>query len=90
MSREDLTRAADLLREASAGIVNEAVAERAAGTAGRLERVADADRGPDHGQLARIGNTLREIEAETDGETTRTVVEAHEHLSAYRATVEGV
>lgn len=90
MSREELTRAADLLYEASDEIGDDTLAERTSGTAEQLERFADAERGPDHGRMARIENTLREIESGTEGDVRETVEEAHEHLSAYRSTVEGV
>jgi len=90
MSREDLTRAADLLHEASAEMEDEPLAERTSGVAEQLERFANADHGPDHGRIARMENTLREIAADTEGDVRTTVEEAHEHLSAYRSTVQGV
>lgn len=89
MSRDELTRAAELLNKASDDMTD-ALAERASNTADQLERFAEADRGPDHGRIARIENTFREIETGTEGDTRATVEEAHEHLSTYRGTVEGV
>ena len=90
MSRDELTRAADLLHEASAEMEDEPLAERTSGVADQLERFTNADSGPDHGRIARMENTLREIAADADGDTERTVEDAHEHLSAYRSTVQGV
>lgn len=90
MTRVELTRAADLLREASNGMDDDALVERTSGTAEQLARFADADRGPDHGRIARIENTLREIEADTEGDVRATVERAHGQLSAYRETVEGI
>lgn len=90
MSRDELTQAADLLHEASDELSDESLAERTSGVADQLERFANADRGPDHGRIARVENTLREIAADAEGDTERKVGEAHEHLSAYRSTVQGV
>ena len=64
--------------------------ERIEGLAEQLDDLADADRGPDHGRIARMENALNEIEAQLDGDARENVRDAHEHLSEYRSTVSGV
>ncbi|WP_225334948.1 DUF7553 family protein [Halomicrobium urmianum] len=89
MTREQLEAASDLL----ASVADSAEAadnERLETLAGKLERFAEADRGPDHGSLARVENALDELEAAADDDVTADIREAHEYVTEYRSGVEGV
>lgn len=89
MTRERLRTAGELLADASRD-ADADLGERIGGLADQLDDLADADRGPDHGRIARLENALDEIEAQLDGDARENVQEAHEHLSEYRSTVSGV
>lgn len=56
----------------------------------QLAQLAVADRGPDHGRLARHLNALNEMESEGDEEVAAHVRNAREEITAYRETVDGV
>lgn len=90
MTREELATASDLIEEAAGTAEEEAAAERLTGLADQLGRLAEADRGPDHGRLARIENALEELAAGTGEETAALVEEAHERVKEYRSGVPGV
>jgi hypothetical protein len=87
MAHEELQRASEELR-AAAGLVDGEERER-------LERQADqfadlAERGTDHGRLARHENALREIRAATGDDADEHVGAAMDAITAYRETLEGV
>jgi hypothetical protein len=88
MGQSKLREASEILREASDSIEGEP-AERLQRQADALADHADAERGPDHGQVARHQSKLREIRADADavaGEIDR----AYALCNEYRETVEGV
>ena len=89
MTRDRLRTAGELLIDASRDADGD-LRERIEGLAEQLNDLADADRGPDHGRIARMENALNEIEAQLDGDARENVRDAHEHLSEYRSTVSGV
>jgi hypothetical protein len=89
MTRDRLRTAGELLIDASQDADGD-LRERIEGLAEQLDDLADADRGPDHGRIARMENALNEIEAQLDGDARENVRDAHEHLSEYRSTVSGV
>ena len=89
MSREQLTTASELLREAAEASDAEA-AERLRGFADRLDRMAGADRDPDHGKLASVLLKLDEIADGLDDEQAETVQTARDHITSFRETVPGV
>ncbi|WP_049899254.1 DUF7553 family protein [Halococcus agarilyticus] len=89
MTRDRLRTAGELLTDASHDADGD-LRERIEGLAEQLDDLADADRGPDHGRIARMENALNEIEAQLDGDARENVRAAHEHLSEYRSTVSGV
>lgn len=62
--------------------------DRLAGIADRLESAVDAGRTLDHGTLARLQNSLSEIESET--EAGDAIATARDRLSQYREDVPGV
>lgn len=90
MSREKLREASDLLREAGELTDDEALRDRIHDQSNQLAKAVDADRGPDHGQLARHMNALAEIAEDVGDEGEAKVREAREAVAEFRSTVEGV
>jgi hypothetical protein len=87
MAHEELTRACEERRAAAEAADGE---ERE-----RLDRQADqfaelAERGTDHGRLARHENALREIEAASGEDVVEHIEAAMDAITAYRETLEGV
>jgi len=88
MSREHLRDGAATLEQAADDLAD---TERAEDLAETLRTLADRDRGPDHGRLARIERALSELnEGADDEEATEALDKTTEHVQAYRETVEGV
>jgi hypothetical protein len=88
MSQEKLREAGEILRAAIESVEGES-ADRLQTQADALTKHAAAERGPDHGQVARHQEKLREIKAEASavaGEIDR----AYALLNEYRETIEGV
>lgn len=90
MTRTELATASDLLKRAANEASDADDAERLEGLADKVDAYATADRGPDHGQLARIENALSELGETTTDDALAAVEDAHEHLKEYRSGVEGV
>lgn len=88
MTRTELATASELLD--SAADSTETNADRLADLAAQLDQLAEADRGPDHGRMARIQTALDEIQQEVDDETAATIEDARAEIRDYRATVDGV
>lgn len=89
MTREDLTEAADSLRQAAEAAQEDETRERLQNQSETFASFADADRGPDHGQLAHREHILTEI-ASDESEAADYIEAALESIRAYRETVEGV
>lgn len=89
MPREQLQTAAARLRAASDATGGEA-AERLTGLAERLDDQATADRGPDHGAMARVQHQLTDLRADIDDDAAALIDEARDAISDYRSTVDGV
>lgn len=89
MTREELQSAARHLDEASERASPEA-RERLADQAAQFERHATADRGPDHGRLARHERILADVAEAEGGAVADRVESALAEIRAYRETVEGV
>ncbi|GAB3678803.1 DUF7553 family protein [Halopiger thermotolerans] len=90
MARENLADAAESLRTAADATDNDDARERLANQADEFDDLATADRGPDHGKLARHEHILTDIADEEGGEVADRVEEALESIRAFRSTVEGV
>ena len=90
MTREELATASDLLGSAAESTGNEDYAERLESLSDQLGDLAEAERGPDHGRLARIENALNDLSESTSGDTVETINDAHHHVKEYRSGVEGV
>jgi type VI protein secretion system component VasF len=87
---EQLQRAAERTREAADAAADAAVRERLLDQAETFETLATADRGPDHGRIARHESILDEIADEAGTEVAGHLDEVVDHLHAYRETIEGV
>lgn len=90
MTRDELIAASDVLTEIAEDVEDESIRERLTNQAEQLVRLAEQDRGPDHGRLARHQQTLRELKAAVDADTAARIDTVNEHIVAYRETVEGV
>ncbi|QHS16255.1 hypothetical protein GWK26_03310 [haloarchaeon 3A1-DGR] len=88
MSIEKLHEASDVLREAATAVEGPA-ADRLTERADRLAALADRDRGPDHGTVARLQQKLKDLKADEPA-AADAVDEANALLNEYRETVEGV
>ncbi|WP_096389038.1 DUF7553 family protein [Halopenitus persicus] len=88
MSTEKLHDASDVLREAATAIEGPAD-ERLTEQADRLATLAERDRGPDHGTVARLQQKLKDVKSD-DPDAADAVDEANALLNEYRETVEGV
>jgi hypothetical protein len=80
-------RAASDALGAAAESMADAHAERAREQADALAALADRERGPDHGRLARHENALTELQEATGSDG---VTEALAHVRRYREDVPGV
>lgn len=90
MTREPLRKAGEHVRAAAEAAVDADARERLYSQAEEFERHAEAERGPDHGRLARHERILDEI-AEAEGDEVRTAVDAAlDHVRSYRETLPGV
>ena len=89
MTREELTEAADSLRQAAEVAQKAEARERLRDQSETFDSLAEADRGPDHGQLAHREHILTEI-ASDEHEAADYIETALESIRAYRETVEGV
>jgi hypothetical protein len=76
------------LRDASESVEGETV-ERLRTQADALADHAEAERGPDHGEVARYQETLREIK-ETETGIADEIDRTYALCNEYRETVEGV
>lgn len=89
MTREELAEASDLCRRAAEGVEGGA-RDRLHEQSRQLAELADRERDPDHGRLARHMNALAELADELDGEAADLVAEARDRVGEFREGVEGV
>ncbi|WP_440772112.1 DUF7553 family protein [Natronorubrum sp. DTA28] len=90
MTRPELENAAATLQDAAESASDDETRDRLENQARQFETLAEADRGPDHGKLARHEHVLTEIADDEGGAVANLVTEALESISAYRETVDGV
>lgn len=88
--RSELREAASKLESVREDSSDSEIGERLETLTAQVEKMADADRGPDHGQLDRLMHNLREVAGDLDSENAAGVNDALEHVRSYRETVEGV
>ena len=89
MTHDELIAASDALADAA----THASDDRATGlteTAETLAGLAERDHGADHGRLARIEYTLRELKDAADEGVGDGIDDALGHIKAFRKTVDGV
>lgn len=90
MSQDWLRVAGDKTDRAAEQVTDDEAAERLRNLADQLRDLAERERGPDHGRLARIENILDEVESAADEAATEAIREAKAEVVRYRETVEGV
>lgn len=89
MTRTELAAASDTLREAATVAASD-LATRLDEQAETVADLSERATGPDHGRLARLEHSLRDIQREADEDVAHRIDTALEEIRAYRATVEGV
>ena len=89
MTRDSLADASELL-ESAADAVDGDAAERLDSLSDQLDTLAERDRDPDHGRLARIESGLDEIQADASDEVAATIEDALDAIRDFRETLEGV
>jgi hypothetical protein len=89
MARDELQAASEHLRTAAETATGD-LRERILRQADQLSDLAEADRGPDHGRLARHMAALAEIADAADDGVEPHVRSAREAVSSYREGVAGV
>jgi hypothetical protein len=89
MTRDSLANASELLASAADAADGDA-AERLGSLSDQLDTLADRDRDPDHGRLARIESGLDEIHADASDEVAATIEDALDAIRDFRETLEGV
>jgi hypothetical protein len=89
MTREELSKASEALERAAADADGEAAAALQE-QADQLASLAEADRGPDHGRLARHQSKLRDVRGTVDDDVGARIDEANDLINAHRETLEGV
>ena len=90
MTSDSLETAAQSLTDASDAASDSEVTERLESQASQFESMAEADRGPDHGKLARHEHILHSIADEEGGDVAEHIEDALSAISSYRETLEGV
>jgi predicted metal-dependent hydrolase len=90
MTSEEIREASEVLERAAADVDDENLRERLSEQADQLAALAERDRGPDHGRVARHQGSLRDIRADAGGALDEEIDAANDLLNAYRETVEGV
>ena len=90
MSRDELEHAAKSIRQAADAASDDEAQDRLQNQAATFDDYADADRGPDHGQLARHEHILNNIADDEGGAVASNLEDALASISAFRETVEGV
>lgn len=89
MTRDELASAGDRLEDAAED-ATDADRETLADLAEQLNRLAEADCGPDHGRLARIEAKLDDVQTSGSDEVAVAIDGALDDIHAYRETIEGV
>ncbi|GGM59436.1 hypothetical protein J2752_001242 [Halarchaeum rubridurum] len=88
---DELRDASDTLDSAAADCDDDDLRDRLATQADALASLAERERGPDHGRLARHTHALQDIASDTDDDDIAAAVDdALASIRAYRETVSGV
>lgn len=89
MTRDELIAASESLETTSDGADGD-LADKLSAQAETLAMLAEREKGPDHGRLAKIEHSLRSLQESADEEGAGLIDDALDHVKAYRSTVEGV
>ncbi|MFB6127784.1 MAG: hypothetical protein ABEJ79_10900 [Halolamina sp.] len=89
MTREKLQAASDALRQAAVAADDDR-RERLYDLSNDLATLANADRGPDHGRLARLTNAIESARDGAGDAVDDHAAEARTAIDDYRETVDGV
>ena len=89
MTREELADASETLERAAESAEGEA-AEKLREQARQLASLSEAERGPDHGRLARHQAALRDVEKTVGDDVGALIDEANDLINDHRSTLEGV
>ncbi|QLC33372.1 hypothetical protein EFA46_003845 [Halarchaeum sp. CBA1220] len=90
MALENLQDASETLEQAAADAEDDEIRERITTQAEQLGKLAERERGPDHGRLARHMHALQDLVDDTDGDLAAQIDDALASVRAYRETVSGV
>jgi len=90
VTREELAAASNALQQAAIAVDDEDLEARIYDQSQQFAKLATAERGPDHGRLARHENALHELADLTSGEAREQIEAALEHAQTYREGVEGI
>ena len=90
MTREQLTTASDRLESAATETESDDASERLSELGRQLQTLATAERGPDHGRLARIQSALNELATGDATDVADTIEAADDAINEYRSDLEGV
>jgi hypothetical protein len=89
MTRDELIAASESLNNAAEGADDE-LSAKLSEQADTLATLADREKGPDHGRLAKIEHSLRSLKESASDEGADLIDDALTHIKEYRKTVEGV
>lgn len=90
MTRELLSTASERLEAAADDTADEAASERLADLAEQLSNLSTAERGPDHGRLARIQSALHDLTSGDAADASDDIAAANDAINEYRSDLEGV
>jgi len=89
MTRDELIAASESL-ETAAEEADGDLAAKLSEQAETLATLADREKGPDHGRLAKIEHSLRSLKESASDKGADLIDDALGDVKAYRSTVEGV
>jgi hypothetical protein len=89
MTRTELATASETLASAAHDASGDAT-EALSDLADQLESLAEADRGPDHGRLARIEAKLDDVQPDVSDAVATSIDDALDSIHDYRETLDGV
>jgi len=90
MTREALATASDELESAAEGTDDSAAGERLSDLSAQLRTLSTADRGPDHGRLARIQSALNDLKTGDAADAASSIEAANGAINEYRSDLDGV
>jgi len=89
MTRDELIAASESLTSAAEGADDE-LSAKLSEQADTLATLADREKGPDHGRLAKIEHSLRSLKDSASDDGAALIDDALDHVKSYRSTVDGV